>query len=200
MLDSVTEEKLLKQASRGDETAFLLLYERHRDGICRFVYRFLGSAELAQEITHDCFLSLVRKPTRFDPKRASLRTYLFAAARNLAFKHLRQAGNKLLVYELPEDVSQTDRIGRYEPLRNLLDRELSDKVKEAVAELAPLQREALILFECEELTLGEIAAITGADIGTIKGRLHRARVQLRRLLAPYFKSDSSIITVEAYRQ
>ena len=200
MLDSITEEKLLKKAGRGDETAFMLLYERHRDGIRRFVYRFLGSTELAEEITHDCFLSMVQKPSRFDPKRASLRTYLFAAARNLALKHIRQAGNEILVYELPESAYHTDQIDRYEPLRNLLDRELTTKVQEAMAELAPLQREALILFECEELTLAEIATITGADIGTIKGRLHRARVRLRRLLAPYLKSDSSIITVEAYRQ
>ena len=86
----MTDERLLKRASRGDEAAFLLLYERHRDAVYRFAYRMLGRAALAEDVTHDCFLSLIKQPARFDPSRAvRLRTYLYAAARNLAMKHFR---------------------------------------------------------------------------------------------------------------
>src|SRR5256714_15443737 len=90
----MTDEKLLQKASRGDEAAFLALYERHRTTVFRFAYRMLGSAALAEELTHDCFLSLVRRPAGFDPSRASLRTYLYAAVRNLAAKHLRRHGGE----------------------------------------------------------------------------------------------------------
>lgn len=55
-----------------------------------------------------------------------------------------------------------------------------------------------MLFEYEELSLVEIAAVVGADVGTVKMRLHRARAQLRRLLAPYFKSDWVVTAVERY--
>ena len=84
MADQVTDERLLERAASGDGTAFQILYERYRDGIFRFAYRLIGSIEAAEDVTHDCFLSLIKEPGRYDPGRASLRTYLYAAARNLA--------------------------------------------------------------------------------------------------------------------
>jgi RNA polymerase sigma-70 factor (ECF subfamily) len=90
----MTDERLLEQAASGDETAFAVIYERHRGLVFRFAYRLSQSREVAEEITHDCFLSLIKEPQRFktQEQRASLRTYLCAAARNLAFKRLRRAG------------------------------------------------------------------------------------------------------------
>jgi RNA polymerase sigma-70 factor, ECF subfamily len=191
----MTEDQLLKKACRGDETAFLLLYERYRAGLYRFLYRMLGSAELAEDLTHDCFLSLMRQPERFDPKRASLRTYLYAAGRNLAFKHFRQTGHETVLDELEEELPMID---RREPLQQLLEEELASKVRQAVAQLPPLQREALILFEYEGLSLAELAAVVETDVGTVKARLHRARARLRRSLAPYLKSHLLLTSVEVY--
>ena len=67
----MTDEALLKRASRGDEAAFLLLYERHRDAVYRFAYRMLDSASAAEDVAHDCFLSLIKQPQNFDSTRAS---------------------------------------------------------------------------------------------------------------------------------
>jgi RNA polymerase sigma-70 factor (ECF subfamily) len=64
------------------------------------------------------------------------------------------------------------------------DGSLSTLVAAAVQSLAPLQREAVVLFEYEGFTLEEIAAVVGAEVGTVKSRLHRAREKLRRRLAP----------------
>jgi RNA polymerase sigma-70 factor, ECF subfamily len=184
---------LLERAGGGDQAAFLLLYERHRDAVFRFSYRLLGSAELAEDITHDCFLSLIRKPENFDSRRASLRTYLYAAARNLAFKYFRGAGREMAIDDM---TSEPPIARREEPLHRLLDDELVTKIREAVADLPPLQREALVLFEYEGLPLSEIANVVGADVGAVKGRLHRARERLRNTLAPYLNSDSEIVTLE----
>jgi RNA polymerase sigma-70 factor (ECF subfamily) len=63
--------------------------------------------------------------------------------------------------------------------------EVSEAVQAALDLLPPLQREAIVLFEFEELSLEETAAVVGADIGTVKSRLHRARERLRRSLAGY---------------
>lgn len=183
----MTDETLLERASRGDEAAFLLLYERHRDAMFRFAYRLLGSVEAAEDVTHDCFLSLLKQPGKFDSSRASLRTYLYAATRNLAMKHFRQSGQEINVEELPEESGPTAQAE--EPLRRLLDEELAALVRRAIAGLVPLQREALVLFEYEGLALAEIASIVGADVGTVKARLHRARAGLRRSLAPYFREQ-----------
>src|ERR1041384_7290351 len=113
----MTDEKLLQKAGRGDEAAFLALYERHRDTVCRFPYRMLGSAALAEEGTHDCFLSLVRRPHAFDPSRAALRTSLYAAVRNLSAKHLRRHGGEFPFEDL-EDEPEVEE--RESPLRRPL--------------------------------------------------------------------------------
>src|SRR5439155_22502231 len=63
-------------------------------------------------------------------------------------------------------------------------REIADAVREAVQSLPPLQREVLILAEYEELSLEAIAQAVESEIGTVKSRLHRARVNLRRILVP----------------
>jgi RNA polymerase sigma-70 factor (ECF subfamily) len=189
----MTDETLLERASRGDEAAFRLLYERHRDAMFRFAYRLLGSVELAEDVTHDCFLSLMKRPGHFDPARASLRTYLYAATRNLAMKHFRQRGQEITVEELPEEPQEPQASG---PLGKLLDEELANLVRRAIAELVPLQREALVLFEYEGLALSEIAEVVRADVGTVKARLYRARAGLRRALAPYLQSSPHGVAVE----
>jgi len=169
------------------------LYQRHRTPVFRFAYRLLGSVEQAEDITHDCFLSLIRKPENFNPARASLRTYLLAAARNLALKHFRRGGQETALYDQVEEPRTPV---REQPLGRLLEQELALKVKEAILSLPTLQREALILFEYEDLTLNEIASVVGTDVGAVKARLFRARERLRTILQPYLNSDREIVTLE----
>ncbi len=148
---------------------------------------------MAEDITHDSFLSLMKKPENFNPSRASLRTYLFAAVRNLWLKQLRKLGRESAIDDLPED--QFIAASR-EPLRRIMDDELSLKVKEAVSSLPPLQREALVLSDYEGLALSEIASLVGTDVGAVKARLHRARTRLRNTLQPYLNSSREIVTLE----
>ena len=189
MPERTTDEVLLNKAGEGDQAAFLELYDRYREPIFRFAYRLLGSVEIAEDVTHDCFLSLIRKPENFRPERASLKTYLYAAARNLALKHFRSQGRETGLDEVTEEPKESPRRG---PLRRLLDEELATLVREAVFSLPPLQREALILFEYEGLSLNEVAEIAGTDAGAIKARLYRAREGLRRTLRPYLNSNQEL--------
>ena len=178
----MTDESLLNAAAHGDEPSFRLLYERHRGSVFRFAYRMLQSIELAEEITQDCFLGLLKKPARFDATRASLKTYLCAAARNQAMKHFQKAGNETTFDEL---IGEPETSEHWNPLQQMINEELAVIVRQALAELPPLQREAIILFEYEDLSLAEIALIVKADVGTVKSRLHRARERLRQMLASY---------------
>lgn len=189
--ERTTDELLLARAGAGDQAAFIKLYERHRAAIFRFAYRLSGSVEAAEDITHDCFLGLIKKPGNFAPDRASLRTYLFSAARNLWFKQLRNSGRESTMDEWPEEQFVD---GGKEPLGRLLDEELSMKVQEAVVSLPPLQREALVLFEYEGLALNEIASMVGSDVGAVKSRLHRARQRLRNALGPYLATSQELNT------
>ena len=72
--------------------------------------------------------------------------------------------------------------------------ETAEIVGKAVRSLPPLQREVLILFEYEELPLEEIARVVQSEVGTVKSRLHRARENLRRLLAPLKTSNTERMT------
>jgi RNA polymerase sigma-70 factor (ECF subfamily) len=187
--ERTTDEQLLQKAAEGDQGAFLQLYERHRQPIFRFAYRLLGSLEIAEDVTHDCFLSLIKKPGNFQAGRSSLRTYLFAAARNLALKYFRDSGREGSMEEVAEEPRA---LGRHEPLSRVLDAELANKVKDAIFALPPMQREALVLFEYEGLTLNEIAVITNTDVGAVKSRLYRARERLKNVLGPYVKGGQEL--------
>jgi RNA polymerase sigma-70 factor (ECF subfamily) len=167
--------RLLQAARHGDESSFLALYHRYRTPLFRFAWRLTGSVETAEDVLQECFLALI-EGARFDADRGSLRAYLFGIARNLALKRMR------LVAREAEELEDTE--AGLDPLGDLLSIERSEAVARAVVALPPFQREALILFEYEELSLEEIAAVAGIETSAVKARLHRARETLRRQLAP----------------
>jgi len=193
LADHATDERLLEEAANGNTAAFQILYERYRDPIFRFAYRLLGSVEAAEDVAHDCFLGLIKEPGRFDSTRASLRTYLYAAARNQAAKRYQSFGRETAIDELADEPRIADRQG---PMALALDNEMAREVEQAIANLPLLQREALVLFEFEDLSLAEIAAVVGADSGTVKSRLFRAREKLRARLDRYFRNGRETVTVK----
>lgn len=193
MANRETDEQLLEEAAQGQTAAFQILYERYRNPIFRFAYRMLGSVEAAEDVVHDCFLGLIKEPRRFDSTKASLRTYLYAAARNQAAKRYQSFGRESGIEELPIEPRTAE---QHEPIRQVLDHELAAEVQKAIASLPALQREALVLFEYEDLSLAEIGDIVGVDSNTVKARLFRARDKLRAKLERYFRIGREAVTVK----
>jgi RNA polymerase sigma-70 factor (ECF subfamily) len=185
--EETRDECLLWHARRGDEAALVALYERHHAAIFRFAYRLLDSRASAEDVVHDCFLDLVREPARdsvsdFDPSRGTLRNYLYGMARHRAHRLFRRAARE----QEFDDVADERRADEAcEPLARMLGEELSAVVRRAISSLPAAQRESLILFEYEELSLAEIGVIVGADVNAVKARLWRARQSLKKTLAPY---------------
>jgi RNA polymerase sigma-70 factor (ECF subfamily) len=156
------------------DAEFKTAFDEHKDAIYRCAWRMSGSPAAAEDITQNAFVGLLRDPGRFDPARGTLRAFLLGIARNLALKHWRAEHR----FEPLDDEAMVA-----EPLD--LDRgQVGDIVGRAVRALPPLQSEVVILVEYEGLTLAEVARAVGADTGTVKSRLHRARENLRRVLAP----------------
>jgi len=168
---------LVKAARKGREAAFLQLFDEHHLPLFRFAYRLTGSVADAEDIVQDCFLQMLRPECSYDPRRASVRTYLFGVVRNQALKRLgknalageygRHAGN----HRSPED----------EALRT----ELEGLVARAVMQLPETQREVLILAHYEQMPLAEIGRVMFLDPGAVKSRLQRARASLKETLAAY---------------
>lgn len=185
MHDAAAEAELLLKAARGEEAAFLLLYERHRTPVFRFACRMLGNATAAEDVTQECFLSVLRRPEAYRAERAALRTYLCAIARHLALKQLRKRGQETLMDDPPAETTEAVwSVAAEDPLRSAIGDEEAGAVRRAVEALPPLQREAVVLFEYQEMSLADIAAVCEVDVGTVKSRLHRARERLRRALQP----------------
>ena len=153
-------------------------FYRHKDVVYRFAYRMTGDESAAEDIVQDCFTALWRKPEAFDAGRGSLRAFLLGIARNLALKHWR---GRRPQEEVDDETSLC-------PPFDMTALERSDAVKKAVLLLPLLQREALILAEYEEMSLEDISKTTGAELAAVKSRLHRARQNLRRMLAPFVQS------------
>ena len=172
----MTEAELVRDARRGGEQAFLAIYQRHRSAVFQFAWRLTGSQPVAEDVTQECFLAMVRGAA-FDGDRGTLRTYLYGIARNLVLRRKRVSGHE--AEEPVEAAAPVDVLG------DLLAAERSELVARAVAQLPMLQREAIVLFTFDELSLEEIARITGVDAGAVKSRLHRGRESLRAALAPF---------------
>ncbi len=176
----MSDEALLVLAARRDETAFAALYERHRDALFAWAWRLAGSETAAEDLVHDCFVALLKRPDRFRPDRGvQLRTYMFAMIRNLNLKRSGRSQRELITDDIDDAPG-----GGESAIETLLRAETASLVDAAVAALPQLQREVLVLATFEEMPASEIAAVVGADIGTVKARLHRARERLRRILAP----------------
>jgi len=157
-------------------------FHRYQDLLYRFVYRMTGSGPVAEDLVQECFTSLWENPGRYDSGRGALQAYLLGMARNLVLK--RWSRESRYAAEEPEDPVC--------PAFDVLRMERSEAIAAAVQALPPLQREALVLAEYEELSLDEIARATGADLAAVKSRLHRARQNLRRVLAPLLETKRNL--------
>jgi RNA polymerase sigma factor (sigma-70 family) len=176
----MTDEALLIEATKGDEAAFAMLYQRHRDALFVWAWRLTGSVTTAEDLVHDCFLALLKRPGRFRAGSGSqLRTYLFGMVRKLSLKRSGRSQRELV----SEDIEEAADSGP-SPMDALTQAETATFIDAAVAALPQLQREVLVLAQFEEMSLAEIAVVVGVDTGTVKARLHRARERLRKRLAP----------------
>lgn len=150
---------------------------QHAPALFRWAFRLTGSAPDAEEIVQECFLTLLKPDTSFNPARADLRTYLFGAVRNLALKRLRRR-------EVPCDGHDRPASGD-SPEKRLERLELAEVVAHAMARLPLTQREVVVLAHYEQLPIVGIAQILQIDEGAVKSRLQRARAALREMLAAY---------------
>jgi RNA polymerase sigma-70 factor (ECF subfamily) len=170
----MTDSELIPRAGRGDVTAFELLYERHRMAVYRYCWLLSGSVADAEDVTQECFLALVRKPSAFDGERAQLRTWLIAVARRQWLNRRRGLARE------SEELSDVAVPAGFED--ELLRVERAEAVRRAMNALPPQQREALYLFEFEGLSMSEIGAILEIEVNAVKARLFRGRENLKRLL------------------
>jgi RNA polymerase sigma-70 factor (ECF subfamily) len=178
------ELALLARMKRGDETAFVALYRRHKDAVYRLALLHAGSTAAAADVTQEAFVLFMTRPAQYDPARGTLAAWLCGVARNLARKQFAGREDPTDPLDLADDTALSEeRIEHDTPLEKLLRDEAAEEVRRALARIAPHYRDVLILCELSELSYAEAAQVCGIDIGTVRSRLSRARAQLAQRLA-----------------
>jgi RNA polymerase sigma-70 factor (ECF subfamily) len=172
-------------AMAGDEEAFTRLYRRLRGAVYRFARRMSGSSSVAEDVTQEVFLILLRKAELYNPQRGSLSTYLMRITRNELLRRLDRDRAYVTLGEedaAPDKNQDENLIVRIDPLRNLMRDEEIESIRQAVLGLPLHYREVVVLCELEEMSYGAAAATLGCAVGTVRSRLHRARALLKERL------------------
>ena len=177
----VGDEELLSRAAGGRHEALAVLYDRYQALAYALALRITGHASLAQEVLQDAFLGAWRSAPRYSPERGSVRTWLLAIVRYRAVDVLRARLARPEVAEADTPTSEVIVPDVWPEVSRRLDREV---VVRALAELPPVQREAIELAYFGGLTQTEISARTGAPLGTVKTRVRNGLIALRRSLDP----------------
>jgi RNA polymerase sigma-70 factor, ECF subfamily len=166
----------------GDAAAFELVFRRLTPGLRAFVFRYVRSEEVAEELVQDLFLTLWRQRERLAIQH-SLVTYLFTAARNRALNHLNR--ERLAKKADPVAASAPGEPPTIED--DLVEAELARTIQEAIARLPERTRLVFTMSRQERLTYAEIAERLGLSVKTVETQMGRAlrqmRVHLREFLA-----------------
>jgi len=183
--NQIPDSDLLKGTLQGDEQALTELYRRRQGAVYRFALQMSGSIALAEDVTQEVFMVLMREGISFDEARGSLNAFLLGIARNL----VRQKCAREQFYVALDENTEGDRPvaqapGANDPFDNLIRNETVESVRRAVLSLPARYREVVVLCDLQELSYAEVASLLGCAVGTVRSRLHRARALLVEKLKP----------------
>ena len=173
------DAELVRRTTRGELSAFEQLVDRHRPVVVRVAARIVGSAD-AEDVSQDAFLRAFHRVDRFRGD-APFRTWLLRIAHNAALDHLRRRRAEPVD---PETLDTSEESPSRPPAEQLEMRERTERLERKLHGLSPQHRVVLVLRDAEGLSYEEIADITDSPLGSVKGRLHRARRKLRETVFP----------------
>ncbi|HEX8633872.1 MAG TPA: RNA polymerase sigma factor [Pyrinomonadaceae bacterium] len=199
-----SDEELLRLTAAGDADAFTALYRRRQAGIYRFALQMCGSQGIAEDVTQEVFMTLVRESQLFDPTRGTLSSYLYGVARNQVLRRLEKERHFVaMADETTEDGGATSGathpVAADDPLAELARSELIETVRQAVLTLPAHYREVVVLCELHELSYAEAASALGCAVGTVRSRLHRARALLVERLREVRDGDAATTNFDPLR-
>jgi RNA polymerase sigma-70 factor (ECF subfamily) len=178
------DAQLMLAYARGEMRAFETLYSRHRGALYRYLVRQVRDPEAANDLFQEVWSRVIVNRARYEP-RAKFRTFLFTLAHNCFIDHCRRAKARPAGSNI-EDADDADLLPAGEDSRPdaLLERaESSSRYRAALAALPAEQRDVYLLHEESDLSLDEIARVTGVGAETAKSRLRYAVGKLKAALA-----------------
>lgn len=168
------EKILVEKAKAGDKSAFEQIAKRYQKPLEHFVTRYLPDSEENKDIAQETLIALYKNLNKVDLNK-SLSTYIFTIAKNKAISYLRK--NKRLVPLDESIVGQTDIVIK------------DDWVKRAVDGLVSKYRQVIKLYYFENLHYDQISKVLQIPINTVRIHLHRAKIQLKKLLNKKYEDN-----------
>lgn len=187
----------------GDAEAFGELYDRRQGGLYRYALRMTGSEAIAEDVTHDVFVALMRGGGQYDEERGSLKSYLYGMARHQVLRRLQVEKNLISLDGQEQDdpnveVRLNDQLtASNDPFIELARGETVGLVRQAILSLPAHFREVIVLCELQELNYADAAQLIDCPIGTVRSRLNRARTLLVAKLKGLQESSLGERTVNA---
>jgi RNA polymerase sigma-70 factor (ECF subfamily) len=180
-LRGLADEELMELVDGGEMRAFEVVFDRHAGAAYSLAFRVCGRRALAEDIVQEAFLSLWRSGSGYDRTRGSVRSWVLSAVHNRAIDQLRHVGAKA-----GRDVHD-DGIAERLPARDATDAEVerrdeAGRVRGALGELPPDQRQVIELAYFGGLTHGQIAEALDLPPGTVKGRMRLGLTKMRSAL------------------
>ncbi|MGE0710710.1 MAG: sigma-70 family RNA polymerase sigma factor [Planctomycetota bacterium] len=178
-----SDHELLERYRRGDARAMDVLVDRHAATVYAFVFRFHGDPTLAEDLTQEVWLKVIRHAGSFEG-RSRFTTWVYRIARNVCLDHLRHRQRHPDLARSEGDPFALEELeaGGAPPLERASRKELAAQVADAVASLPERQREVFLLREQQELTFTEIADVLEVPRETVKSRMRYALGHIRRAL------------------
>jgi len=180
------DQELVARWHAGDLAAFEALVLSYQERVHRLLFRMLGSAAEAEDAAQETFLNLYRHGHRFRGE-ARFSTFVYRVAAKTALNRRRSLGrSRARVEKLAERQSIGHDLPSAppDPDQAAIGQELRERVHEALGSLPEKLRLPLVLFDIEGLPYAEVSEVLGLAEGTVKSRIHRARLALRDRLAP----------------
>ncbi len=201
--EAFTDEKtLIRLLKSGDRQACAELVRRYSKRLYRVALRILGSPEEAEEALQEAFISACDKITSFRED-SRLGTWLYRITTNAALMRLRRQKQEHVSLDEPVEGDEGTFYPRhladwrFDPHQITLTQELREVLEHAIRQLPDTLRVVFILRELEGLSTAETAQALGISETATKVRLHRARLMLRELLAPYVTGEAGPAVTDA---
>jgi RNA polymerase sigma-70 factor (ECF subfamily) len=184
----------------GNRGAFDALVEKYKQPIVKFASRTLGDPTEAQDVAQNAFMQVFKQSRRF---RFACRfsTWLYAITRNLCRNELRRRSRQRVALPEAEEIERSElarwqlaAAGHGNVPEVVFQRELQEKIEQALASLPQRERTAILLLRDEPLSYAQVAAMLGTSQAATKTLIHRGRQAMKRNLRPYLQSGAGVVS------
>ena len=183
-----SSSELVERLRQGEDEAFRVILERYARPILSFIFDIVGEGPLAEELTQETFVRAYKNINRLQDA-AKFTVWLFGIAKNVAREALYTRRRQERIVDIDDFELSELGDGRPLPDGQLLNKELDQVIREALASLDEDKRLVFTLRVLQQRSYNEIAEITGFSITKLRTDLHRAKIKMRRQIRPYLRGE-----------